>query len=65
MIIALTGTLCSGKSTLALYLKLKFGFTICNLYEVFAREVGVEGQIEVTSDIIEKFFAGKSNNSYF
>ena len=60
MIIALTGTLCSGKSTLALYLKLKFGFNIVNLYEVFARELGVEeSSAEVTSDIIEKFFAGK------
>ncbi len=40
MIIALAGPLCSGKAALAHYLNKTYGFTIVNLYEIFAQEMG-------------------------
>jgi dephospho-CoA kinase len=47
MIIALLGTLCSGKSTVAFYLQKEFAFTVVNLLEVFAKEMGIEFNDEV------------------
>jgi len=62
MIIALAGPLCSGKSTLALYLMKTYEFKIVNLYEIFAQELGPEESKEgVTPEIIEKFFSGVYN----
>ena len=64
MIIALAGPLCSGKSTLALYLMKTYEFKIVNLYEIFAQELGPEESKEggVTPEIIEKFFSGGFNH---
>jgi dephospho-CoA kinase len=59
MIIALTGPLCSGKATLALYLHKNYGFKIVSLYELFALELGAEEGVKVSPEIIERFFAGK------
>ncbi len=59
MIIALAGPLCSGKAALAHYLNKTYGFTIVNLYEIFAHEMGQEEEIKVSSEIIERFFSGK------
>jgi hypothetical protein len=55
MIIALLGAVCSGKSTVALYLQKEFAFTIVNLLEVFAKEM----DIEFTDEVYIKFFASK------
>lgn len=61
MIIALSGPVCSGKATLALYLQKVFGFKIVSLYEIFAKELGAEEGIKVSPEIIERFFAGKES----
>ena len=55
MIIALLGALCSGKSTVALYLQKEFGFKLVNLLEVFAKEI----DIEFTDEVYYKFFHRK------
>ena len=55
MIIALLGALSSGKATIAFYLQKEFGFKICNLVEVFAKDI----ESELTSEVIQKFFSGK------
>lgn len=59
MIIALAGPLCSGKASLAHYLNKTYGFTVVNLYEIFAQELGPLEEVKVSSEIIERFFAGK------
>ena len=55
MIIALLGALCSGKSTVALYLQKEFAFTIVNLFQVFAKDM----DIEFTDEVYSKFFDSK------
>ena len=62
MIIALTGPLCSGKATLALFLNKTYGFKIVSLYEIFAKELGAVDGVKVSPEIIERFFAGKHHH---
>ena len=58
MIIALTGGLCSGKTTLAYYILKTFpNFKIVNLLEVFAKDLG----IECDQEALQRFYSGKIN----
>ena len=54
MIIALIGSLCSGKETLAKLLEIQLDFKIINLYEEFARELGVP----ISEEVVRLFFSG-------
>jgi uridine kinase len=57
MIIALTGGLCSGKTTLAYYILKTFpNFKIVNLLEVFAKDLGIECDQEAA---LQRFYSGK------
>lgn len=58
MIVALMGSLCSGKATVALYLCKEFGFQITNLYHVLAKELDMDPNDPA---LVELFFSGKQN----
>ena len=57
MIIALTGSIGSGKGAVAFYLQDKFGFKQVNMLQAFATSLG---KSEVDDEVLHAFFDGKS-----
>jgi dephospho-CoA kinase len=49
MIIAIAGSLCSGKASLAEFIKANFDFNIINLFEVFLKQQVEETGIQITN----------------
>lgn len=59
MIIALTGALCSGKSSVAKYLADTFGFKIVSIYQAFANKMQLDDGKHTHDQIVYEFFSGK------